>query len=205
MERKIAVSDIHGCVRTLRRLLEKKVRLTHGDELYLLGDYINRGPDSPGVIAYIRQLRREGFPVYCLMGNHEDRYIRTPGSSTSLHMVPDLRAFWGELRYWIEVDDYILVHAGLNFRAPDPWSDTTAMMYIRDWHRDLDPDWLDGRIVIHGHVRHTVAQIEAMVARWRYVIAIDAGCSFAGVAGQGYLCALDFSNREVFFQKNIDV
>lgn len=47
--RSIAIADIHGCYRTFLRLLEQ-IGLGRQDNLYLLGDYIDRGPDSKGVI-----------------------------------------------------------------------------------------------------------------------------------------------------------
>jgi len=50
--KKFAISDIHGCAKTFKALL-KKINFSKEDELYLLGDYIDRGPDSKGVIDYI--------------------------------------------------------------------------------------------------------------------------------------------------------
>ena len=49
---KYAISDIHGCLKTFKALLTK-LDFSKQDELYLLGDYIDRGPDSKGVIDYI--------------------------------------------------------------------------------------------------------------------------------------------------------
>ena len=42
---KYAISDIHGCLKSFQALLEK-IDLKKEDELFLLGDYIDRGPDS---------------------------------------------------------------------------------------------------------------------------------------------------------------
>ena len=50
--RQIAVSDIHGCLKTFDNLLDK-LALTQLDELFILGDYVDRGPDSKGVIDRI--------------------------------------------------------------------------------------------------------------------------------------------------------
>ncbi len=50
-----AVGDIHGGSRTLRVLLDR-IQLKHNDRLYLLGDYIDRGNDSKGVLDTILQL-----------------------------------------------------------------------------------------------------------------------------------------------------
>ena len=73
--RKIAISDIHGCCKTFKALLNK-IKFNSNDELYLLGDYIDRGPDSKGVIDYIWQLQKEGYQVNCLRGNHEQMMLR---------------------------------------------------------------------------------------------------------------------------------
>ena len=65
--RKFAISDIHGCLKSFEALLDK-IQLSTSDELYILGDYIDRGPDSKGVIDYIWKLEQEGYAVKCLRG-----------------------------------------------------------------------------------------------------------------------------------------
>ena len=67
-----AISDIHGCCQTFRYMVETELQITKEDELFLLGDYIDRGKDSKGVFDYIMQLQNDNFKVQCLMGNHED-------------------------------------------------------------------------------------------------------------------------------------
>jgi len=41
--RRIAIGDIHGCFKTFKSLLENKIRLKEEDQLFLLGDYIDKG------------------------------------------------------------------------------------------------------------------------------------------------------------------
>jgi serine/threonine protein phosphatase 1 len=66
------IGDVHGCSRTLRKLVEEKIRPSKGDELIFLGDYIDRGPDSKGVMDYIiEELPAQGLEIKALMGNHE--------------------------------------------------------------------------------------------------------------------------------------
>ena len=72
---KFAISDIHGCAKNFKALLDR-ISLSLGDELYLLGDYIDRGPDSKGVIDHVWQLQKTGHTVHCLCGNHEQRLRR---------------------------------------------------------------------------------------------------------------------------------
>src|SRR5450759_5853294 len=67
-----AIADIHGCCKTFQALIEK-LQIKGSDHLYLLGDYIDRGLDSKGVLDTIMNL---GCKVVSLMGNHEDMWLR---------------------------------------------------------------------------------------------------------------------------------
>lgn len=60
------VSDIHGHLQAFKSAVEQ-AQITEQDELYVLGDLIDRGPDPLGVIEYVRSLPN----VHVLMGNHE--------------------------------------------------------------------------------------------------------------------------------------
>jgi bis(5'-nucleosyl)-tetraphosphatase (symmetrical) len=68
--RTIVVGDIHGCVDEFRELVGK-ISLQDDDRLVLLGDLIDKGPDSAGVVEYARRLDAE-----CIMGNHEEKALR---------------------------------------------------------------------------------------------------------------------------------
>ncbi len=68
--RKLAIGDIHGCNKTFKALLDQ-INLSKDDELTLLGDYIDRGPDSKGVIDTIINLQSSGYQVRALRGNHD--------------------------------------------------------------------------------------------------------------------------------------
>lgn len=75
MGRRIAIGDIHGCLQTLRELLEEKVLPGADDTLIFLGDYIDRGPDSKGVVDYLMHLENAGPECIFLRGNHEQTLI----------------------------------------------------------------------------------------------------------------------------------
>ena len=66
----IAIADVHGCNRTFGQLLIEKVRLNKIDTLYLLGDFIDRGPDSKGVLDTILELLCDDYDVRPILGNH---------------------------------------------------------------------------------------------------------------------------------------
>jgi len=66
------IPDVHGCLLTLRSLVEDLIELRKDDALIFLGDLIDRGPDSKGVIDYIMKLSSEGIKINVIKGNHED-------------------------------------------------------------------------------------------------------------------------------------
>lgn len=68
--RTIAIGDVHGYLGELRDLLDK-LALSSDDRLVFLGDLIDRGPDSPGVVKLVRELG-----AHCIMGNHEEKMLR---------------------------------------------------------------------------------------------------------------------------------
>ncbi len=138
--RRIAVSDIHGCIKTFRALLEDQVVLTKKDHLFLLGDYVDRGPDSKGVLDHIMKLQGEGYQVTCLKGNHEQMMYNAwkdpndaplwlvNGGQQALNSfetddpaaIPEKYInFIDRLDYFVEADRFIFVHAGLNFKGDE--------------------------------------------------------------------------------------
>lgn len=76
--RTFAIGDIHGDLDALERLLARLPRLAFEDTLVFLGDYVDRGPDSAGVVARIRELAAGGSAarVVALRGNHEDAWLQ---------------------------------------------------------------------------------------------------------------------------------
>jgi serine/threonine protein phosphatase 1 len=76
--RTYVIGDIHGCLNELNVLLDF-IRPGSGDHVCFLGDYVDRGPDSKGVIARLIQLRHEGPRCTFLKGNHEDMFLAYVG------------------------------------------------------------------------------------------------------------------------------
>src|SRR4051794_38194267 len=80
-----AIGDVHGCLDQLVALEHEIVedgRGLDGEKWLLpLGDYIDRGPDSAGVVAHLRGPAPAGFRRFSLVGNHEVMmldYLRDP-------------------------------------------------------------------------------------------------------------------------------
>ena len=227
--RKIAISDVHGCQRTFVALLDK-MAFTTADQLYLLGDYVDRGQDSKGVIDHIWALQKAGYQVECLRGNHEEivltaqhsledleKWLETDGKRTmesfGVQRITDIPEpyldFMRKLRYFLEVDEYILVHAGLDFDQFDPLSHLDDMLWIRHWYAGIRYKWLGDRIIVHGHTPIQRQKIEIMLEhldQQRY-LDIDAGCVFWNFPVRedyGHLCAFDMTNRRLVFQKAVE-
>jgi len=62
------IGDIQGCDSALARLLTQIDFSPSRDTLYVLGDLVNRGPDSAGVLRRLRALQGA---AHCLLGNHD--------------------------------------------------------------------------------------------------------------------------------------
>src|SRR4051794_4584430 len=71
--RTLAIGDIHGCLQALCTLLDA-VGLNPDDRVITLGDYVDRGPDSKGVLDRLTELYAAGQLV-ALRGNHDQMMI----------------------------------------------------------------------------------------------------------------------------------
>ncbi|MEM7374918.1 MAG: metallophosphoesterase family protein [Bacteroidota bacterium] len=240
--RKIAVTDVHGCIQTFRTLVEYQIELTINDHLYVLGDHIDRGPDAKGVLDYLMDLQSAGFQIHCLKGNHEEMMLKAAHNQKELELwlynggqetlasfgvdnpgsIPEkYLAFARDMDYYYEVDQYILVHAGLNFvgekeggekrdgflwRMHNPLRDLKSMLWIRWWYDDINWTWLKDRVIIHGHTPVDLDEIWDMydLLDEDQVLDIDNGCFAKYKEGLGRLCAFDMTNKHLYFQENTE-
>ena len=85
MSRIIAIGDIHGCINTFQKLVLEAIQIRKSDTIYCIGDYIDRGPDSKGVIDFIMDLRKKGYAIRTLRGNHEQLMMES-GEDRQAHM-----------------------------------------------------------------------------------------------------------------------
>jgi serine/threonine protein phosphatase 1 len=214
------ISDIHGCCKTFKVLLEQ-IQLSKQDKLYLLGDYIDRGPDSKGVIDHIIFLQESGYNVYPLKGNHEQMMVhafneepyyekswKMNGGDMTLKsfgvtMLKDIPqkyiSFSSSLLHYIELEKYILVHAGLNFERDDVFEDDYAMLWLRNYI--VRPEKINNKIIVQGHTPTPLEAIEASIenAEGKYRIWLDNGCVYGPVrSDMGNLCCLRLEDRKLF-------
>jgi serine/threonine protein phosphatase 1 len=219
--RRFAIPDIHGCARSFRSLVHEVLRLERQDHLYLLGDMIDRGPASKEVVDEVLRLRAEGFAVHPLRGNHEEMLLNAcvdramfrvwmlngGGATLASFGVEDpcelarsYRAFFAQLPTHIILDDFVLVHAGLNFMADDPFSDTEAMLWSR-WN-EVDRGRIGGRRLVCGHTPQALAAIRQSLGSDR--IMLDNGCVYGAVGGLGTLTALELDTLTLHTQQCLD-
>jgi bis(5'-nucleosyl)-tetraphosphatase (symmetrical) len=119
------IGDVHGCFRTLEALLHKLPFDPEHDRLWMVGDLVNRGPDSAAVLRWARRTaERLGDRFVCVLGNHDIHLLarltgadpRPRDTLDDVLQAPD-RA---ELIDWLyeqpllhREGETVLVHAGL--------------------------------------------------------------------------------------------
>lgn len=89
--RLFAIGDIHGCAEALKRL-DAELSFAATDTVVTLGDYVDRGPDSRGVIDYLLGLR-DRCQLLPLRGNHEIMMLRARRERSA---IPDWLGFGGD-------------------------------------------------------------------------------------------------------------
>ncbi|WP_028546425.1 metallophosphoesterase family protein [Paenibacillus taiwanensis] len=237
MRRTLVISDIHGELDKLNRLLEIVNYDSQLDQLILLGDYVDRGPDPRGVIKKVIELKAAG--ALALKGNHEDmmikaltgegndawnRWFKRNGGDITLRsygigeewlvknpeqdtyeLVPSARTeellvdltFLQELDHYVETEDYIFVHAGVDPATPVHETDPYTLMWIRE---DFHQGYVGQKTVVFGHT--TTNRLHGDVDNYEVyyganrIIGIDGGAVFGG-----QLNALDVTNNKVYAVK----
>lgn len=207
-DRLIAIGDIHGCRLALETLL-KAIAPGPNDTLVTLGDYVDRGPDSKGVIdtliAISRQTRLVG-----LMGNHEEMmlgvlqhgephhgWLRYGGVNTldsygfngDLDLLPsDHDTFFRSLGDYFVQDDFFFTHAA--YEADTPLEEQSPE-FLR-WHslRDGVPGPHEsGMTAVVGHT----ANHDGEILDLGHLLCIDTYCY-----GGGWLTAIDLHSRMIW-------
>ncbi len=228
MRRRLVISDIHGCSKTLKVILDK-IKPTEKDVLYFLGDYIDRGPDSSGVLDILIELIEKYPNVFPLMGNHEYQmlqaekeydeqsfyfYVKHLAKSKDIlnkkkKIKKKYRNFMKSLPYYIELEKYFLVHAGFDFRKKNPYADVDSMLNIRGFKYNKEK--AKGKTIIIGHNPTEFHKIKKRIKENKKIIYLDNGCIYTkshkiyDYTKLGKLCCFNLDTRELICQKNIDV
>lgn len=219
MSRFLAVGDIHGCAKTFRHLLTSEFKLEKSDVVVCLGDYIDRGPDSKGVIDFIIELRNAGHTIHTLRGNHEqlmmdsvggndfleqlwienggDKTLQSFGIGSYRELDDTYKRFFEAMPYYFVHENFIFVHAGLNLQIENPFEDKHAMLWLRDFKAN---EFLDERILVHGH---TPIRIKNLLAQFpSNIVNIDGGCVYSQIEGYGNLVGFNVTERKFISIQN---
>lgn len=192
-----AVGDIHGCSYELELLLAK-IQPKKEDTVVFLGDYVDRGPDTRGVVDLILKLQ-SSCNVVALKGNHEQMFldflerpesagagvfILNGGSATlanyaladgSIEIPEEHMRFFKTLKLRYETDKYFFVHAGIPDQPLSTITDTEHEMTML-WARYpfLNSTYKWEKLVVHGHT--PVPDYDSRENR----INVDTGCVYDG-------------------------
>ncbi len=205
-----AIGDIHGCSSELSSLLSK-IDINKNTLVVFLGDYVDRGPNSRGVIDQILELQKK-CEVVTLMGNHEAMFldflerpesvgaglfVLNGGTATlsnyyddnGAFLIPrEHLAFLHQLKVFHQTEHHFFVHAGVPAKKKlndlDPTVDREVCLWTRNPFLNSTEDW--GKLVVHGHT--PVLNPEIRPNR----VNVDSGCVYGGL-----LSAYDCTNKRI--------
>lgn len=203
--RTIAIGDIHGCAAALECLIAA-IEPARDDRLIFLGDYVDRGPDSKGVIDQLLALRGRCETIF-LLGNHEimlrsmlvgpltEIWLQLGGLETvtsyggSLANVPrrHVEFLLGLLPYY-ETDSALFVHANYDARLPLA-EQTEQMLYWEHLGDEMPGQHFSGKRAFVGHT----PQMSGEVGRFGHLTCLDTFCF-----GGGWLTALDVDTGQLW-------
>jgi serine/threonine protein phosphatase 1 len=175
-----AIGDIHGSLDKLKSLVEACLEHADGRDMRLvfLGDYIDRGPDSAGVVRLLMSLQLElQERLIALKGNHEawalavldgeaevSAWLRNGGGETlasyaakDIGDLPRAHLDWMRaLRLCFDDGRRFFVHAGVDPDKPLTAQDEDVLLWMREPFLTDDRDY--GRLIVHGHTPLTGAK-----------------------------------------------
>jgi len=204
----IAIGDVHGCSAALQALLGLLAPCPQ-DTLVLLGDYIDRGPDSRGVIDQILRLREE-CQLVTLLGNHEEMMLRvladqapaswwlryggvqtldSYGFTGDMTVVPaEHVAFLKACEDYHATDEFLFFHANYVSQEP-PESQPKEAIRWQSLNEYFPKPHQSGRTAIVGHT----AQESGEVLDAGHLRCIDTHCY-----GGGWLTAMEVHSGKIW-------
>lgn len=130
----LVIGDIHGCYNEFQALLDK-AGLSEGDIIVSVGDCVDRGPDTPAVLAFFQKTPN----VFLVMGNHERKHVRAGRHEVKLaqsqkisriqfgETYPDALAFMNTLPLYLDLLDALVVHGYFEPGLPLPQQRSTVL------------------------------------------------------------------------------
>jgi len=216
--RVFVIADIHGKNTFFRKTL-KEIGLKKTDKLVLLGDIIDRGEDTKGTLDTILLLLENGFDIICLIGNHEKMFLDAFNNTNNLNLwllnggdktlssfltssiekiprkyIDLIKSF----RNYYLYDKYILVHAALNMKIENPFSDTEVIIWSREPSKFINNEWLGNRLLIHGHNPIDKNEILTSIRENDRIVNIDNGV-YMRKEGYGGMCVLELKTHTINF------
>jgi serine/threonine protein phosphatase 1 len=219
-----AIGDIHGGSKTFQALLDR-LSLKQGDTIYLLGDYVDRGNDSKGVLDTILQLMDSKFNVHPIRGNHDDMMLRNFSGDHDEYSELWLE-YWGSrtlqsfgvericklqskyiillasLPYVLCEDDFVFVHASLDMTKPDPIHESEPAVMMWQEIGSILSSRLAGRRLVTGHKIRTMSTIISSLKMNH--IELDNGAYSDLAPSVGSLVALNLDTMELTTQRWAD-
>lgn len=216
-QRRIVIGDVHGHYEGLMSLLAA-IAPGLDDEVYFLGDVIDRGPHSSYVVDLIKQHNYQ-----CLLGNHEQMLLNilmsdtmsVPAMQAWLHSggqatmasyedssIPEEHIDWLQsLPTYLDLGDVWLTHAGVDPNLPLSEQTSEQFCWIRqEFHSITQPYFCDKLIIIGHTITFTFPGVTpGKLAKGQGWLGIDTG---AYHPRSGWLTGLDVTNN-LIYQTNI--
>jgi len=206
--RTIAIGDIHGCLSALETLLAA-IRPRQEDTLVLLGDYVDRGPQSREIIERLMALQAE-CRLIPLLGNHDELMVQVCdgrqdfyidwlmfGGNATLESYDTLRPedipsnhieFLRNCRLFHQTDRHFFLHGNYFAELPLEKQPRKTILWESLKVRQPGPH-CSGKLAIVGHT----SQKNGEILDLGYLKCIDTCCY-----GQGFLTALDVNSGQVW-------
>lgn len=200
--RTYVIGDVHGRLDLLRHLEAVIAEDARGEDclIVMLGDYVDRGPDSAGVIDHLVAPTLMGWTRICLIGNHEamminafgtgeitDLWLGSGGARTLTsygipldlpqrywRLPPDHLAFLRRLELSLSMPGFCFVHAGRARGQPIAQQPEYELLWMRRGALHFVPHSDDDDTIVHGHTPTD----DPLLSPGR--IAIDTGAVFTG-------------------------
>jgi len=214
--RRIAIADIHGCCNTFEALL-LKLKLSKNDQIFLLGDLIDKGNCSKGVVDLVMLLRQRGYGIFVLRGNHEQAFLKAydcgwdffmdylAQNNTEGFLGNNLNAylqFFDKLEYAYDLGDWMLSHAEFLIGERSLYRGMRGLFSGVKFA--LEDETILKKRQVTGHFVTSMTAIKRNIEGKVRVILLDNGCVYQDIEGLGSLCAFDLDNEELIVQPNVE-